>query len=225
MKYIAIIPARGGSKRFKGKNIYPLCGKPLISYSILYAKNNQQINDTFVSTDSEDIKNVSIFYGAKVIDRPKELGGDYVSSAAVLKDAVCQLIEQGIDFDCVVLLQPTNPLRTKTLLAEGIKYMETGNYDSLCTFSRDDKKLGRIVGGNFVPWNYKFGQRSQDMEPLFYENGLLYISKKDLILQERIFGDNMYPLVVEHKFGEVDIDTIEDMEYAEYIMQRNYEKD
>lgn len=218
MKYIAVIPARGGSKRFPGKNIAPLNGKSLIAYSIDYAKESGEIEQVYVSTDSEEIGAVSEQYGAKVMPRSAELAGDFVPTADVLKDMAQRLLDKGMEFDAFVLLQPTNPLRPEGLLNEAMQIMESGKYDSLCTVTRCDKKLGKIVDNQYVPWNYNFGQRSQDLEPLYYENGLLYVIRKDLLLKGRIFGDTMYPLVVEHPYGEVDIDTKEDMAYAEYML-------
>ncbi len=220
MKYISIIPARGGSKRFPNKNIYPLGGLPLIAHSIEYSVNNPLISETYVSTDSQAIKTVSEEFGAIVLDRPEKLGGDFVPTSAVLQDAAVQLLSQGVDFDYMVLLQATNPLRPNSLLEESIRVLEEEKYDSLMTVNKSEKKLGRIIDNKFCPWNYEFGQRSQDLEPLYYENGLLYISSKELILNGKIIGDKMYPMIVEHVFGQVDIDTKEDMEYAEYILDK-----
>lgn len=217
-KYVAVVPARGGSKRFPKKNIYHLDGKPLIVYSIEYAISCDKINEVYVTTDSEDIAKVSVQAGAKVLKRPEALAGDFVPTADVLKDVTLKLQEQGVVFDFVILLQPTNPLRPKNLIMEAIRKIEEGNYDSLCTLSICDKKLGKIIENQFVPWNYTFGQRSQDLEPLYYENGLIYIIRKELLLQGRIFGDAMFPLIVDHPYGQVDIDTMADMNYAKYII-------
>lgn len=219
-KYITIIPARGGSKRFPGKNTHILNGKPLICHSIDYSKKNDSIIDTYVSTDAEDIKQVSLLSGAKVIDRPKELADDYATTAAAMRHAVHHLVNNGVEFDFVVLLQATNPLRPKNLLNEAIDIIEKGNNDSLFTVNRSTRKLGKIVDNIFVPWNYHFGQRSQDLDPLFYENGLLYITRKDLLLQEIIEGPTAYPLIVDHPYGEVDIDTKEDFSYAEFMLNQ-----
>lgn len=218
MKYIAVIPARGGSKRFPCKNIYPLSGCPLIGYSIKYSLSNPNISETYVSTDSQEIMNVSIEYGAKVLKRPDELSGDFVTTANVLKHVAKTLIAEGENFDFMVLLQATNPLRPQGLLSESIRILEKGEYDSLMTMSKTSRKLGKIIDDQFVPWNYKFGMRSQDMDPLYYENGLLYITSKEQILEGNIIGKKMYPMVVDHIFGEVDIDTKEDMAYAEYVL-------
>ena len=219
-KYITIIPARGGSKRFPQKNVRKLNNIPLICHSIEYSKRNSKVIGTYVSTDSEEIKKISMNSGAVVIDRPDELAGDYATSASVMKHAVEYLLKEGIGFDYVILLQVTNPLRPCNLLDEAIDVIETGKYDSLFTVSKSEKKLGKIIEGKFTPWNYKFGMRSQDMDPLYYENGLLYITSKELLLQEIIEGKDAYPLVVNHPFGGVDIDTKEDFEYAKFILNQ-----
>ena len=219
-KFITIIPARGGSKRFPGKNIFDFRGKPLIAHSIDYSKSCSLISNTYVSTDDRKIKQVSLQYGAEVLDRPAELGSDFATSADVMKNAVEQLIAKGIDFDYVLLLQATNPLRPESLINDAVKIIEQTKVDSLMTVNRSELKLGKIIDNHFQPWNYHYGQRSQDMEPLYYENGLLYISSKDLLLNGLIRSENMYPMVVNHIFGEVDIDTREDMEYAEFIAKR-----
>lgn len=220
MKYVTIIPARGGSKRFPGKNTHLLNGMPLICHSIDFSLKNPKISGTYVSTDADDIKQISKVGGAEIIDRPAEFAGDYATTASAMKHAVMCLMDKGVEFDFVVLLQATNPLRPKGLLNEALGIIEKGENDSLFTVNRSEKKLGRIIDGKFVPWNYMFGQRSQDLAPLYYENGLLYITKKELLLQEIIEGPTAYPLVVEHPFGDVDIDTVEDFHYAEYMLNQ-----
>ena len=219
-RYITIIPARGGSKRFPGKNTRALNGIPLIEHSIAYSLENSEIIGTYVSTDSDDIKRISREASAEIIDRPAEFAGDHATTASAMKHAVQYLINKGVEFDYVVLLQATNPLRPKNLLKDAIDIIERGENDSLFTVNRSEKKLGKIIDGKFVPWNYKFGMRTQDLEPLFYENGLLYITKKELLLQEIIEGPTAYPMIVDHPFGEVDIDTVEDFHYAEYILNQ-----
>ena len=219
-KYVTIIPARGGSKRFPGKNTHVLKGIPLICHSIDFSLKNSNISGTYVTTDADDIKQISRVGGAEIIDRPAEFAGDHATTASAMKHAVQFLMDKGVEFDYVVLLQATNPLRPKNLLNDAIEIIEKGGYSSLFTVSRSEKKLGKIIDGKFVPWNYTFGMRSQDMEPLFYENGLLYITSKELLLQEIIEGKDAYPMVVDHPYGEVDIDTVEDFHYAEYILNQ-----
>lgn len=219
MKNIVVIPARGGSKRFPGKNIYPLDGIPLIAHSIRYG---QQLDDTdvFVSTDSEEIAKVAEEYGAIVIKRPDEISGDFATTAQALQHAALYVKQQFYKFDNLILLQSTNPCRPKGMLSDALIKMIEGNYDSLMSVSRMDRKLGKIIDGVFTPWNYTFGQRSQDMEPLYYENGLLYISQSSLIEQGIILGKKALPYVVDGIEGTVDIDTKEDFDYAEYVFNR-----
>ncbi|MFD2891005.1 cytidylyltransferase domain-containing protein [Flavobacterium chuncheonense] len=215
MKTIAIIPARGGSKRVPGKNIKQLGDKELIVHSIAYAQQNKTIIDEiYVSTDDAKIKEVALQQGVKVVDRPLELAGDLEPTVTAL-----QHVLEGIGdaVENVILLQPTNPLRPEHLLKEAFESFESGQYDSLFTVTRNEQKLGKIEANTFIPFNYAIGQRSQDLEPLYFENGLLYISKANLIRNGIIVSKQAYPMIVKHPFAHVDIDTQEDFDYAEYL--------
>lgn len=216
MKTIAIIPARGGSKRLPGKNIQLLGGIPLIAHSIRYAQQHPFIDAVYVSTDDSEIKAVAIAYGAKVVDRPETISGDFEPTVSALKH-VLENVEHVND---VVLLQATNPLRPENLLHEAFLKYNEGNCDSLFTVTRNHHKLGKIIADKFVPFNYEIGQRSQDLEPLYFENGLLYISKASLILNDTILSKNAFPMVVNHPFANVDIDTQEDFDFAEYLYKK-----
>lgn len=217
-KTIAVIPARGGSKRLPSKNILSLCGIPLIAHSILYAqKNSAIIDDIYVSTNDEAIKNVALQYGAKVIDRPENLSGDLEPTVTALKH-VLETLE--FEVDNVILLQPTNPLREENLLRDAFGIYQKQNCDSLFTVSRNDQKLGKIANNTFVPFNYEIGQRSQDLEPLYFENGLLYISKAKLILENMIISESAFPYKVDSIFGKLDIDLQDDFDYAEYLYHK-----
>ncbi|KIO54202.1 acylneuraminate cytidylyltransferase family protein [Flavobacterium hibernum] len=219
MKNIAIIPARGGSKRLPQKNIKLLDGFPLLSFSILFAQENSEIIDEiYVSTDDEDIKNIALKYGAKVIDRPLELSGDLEPTVSALKHVL-----QSIDCDVenVILLQATNPIRPENLLKQAFEIYQKQNCNSLFTVSRNYKKFGKITDQKFIPYNYKIGQRSQDIDPLYFENGLLYITKASLILEDIIISEDAFPLEIDHIFANVDIDTQEDFDYAKYLYHKH----
>lgn len=217
-KTVAIIPARGGSKRFPGKNICLFRGLPLLAHSILYALNNKDIiSQVYVSTDQEEIKKVAVTFGAKVIDRPDSISGDFSATVTAVQHALHAISDTP---DNIVLLQPTNPLREEKLLREAFENFLTTKSSSLMTVSPIDKKVGRIKESQYFPVNYSLGQRSQDLESLFFENGLLYITRKDLILEGKIFGEDGIPYITTHPFSTVDIDTEEDLEYAEWILKR-----
>lgn len=217
MKNVAIIPARGGSKRLPNKNILLFDGIPLLAHSILYAQKNLSIiDDIFVTTDSPEIKRVALEYGAKVIDRPDSISGDFEPTISALKHVV-QLLENQVEN--VIVLQVTNPLRPANLLAEAFEVFQKNNCDSLFSVTRDFKKLGKIIKNKFFPFNYEIGQRSQDLEPLYFENGLLYIGKSKLILNDILISKNAYPFEINHPFAAIDIDTKDDLEYAQFILE------
>ena len=112
-KTIAIIPARGNSKRLPGKNTKFLGGIPLLAHSIKYAQQFSFIDDIYVSTDNLEIKKVAVQFGAKVIDRPAEISGDFEPTVSALKHVLESLT---YEVENVILLQPTNPLRPENLL-------------------------------------------------------------------------------------------------------------
>lgn len=215
---IAVIPARGGSKRLPNKNILSLGGIPLLAHSIMYARANPEIIDEiYVSTDDESIKKIALDFGAKVIDRPVSISGDFEPTFTAVQHVISTL-----DFDVknVILLQPTNPLRPENLLRDCFEKFEELNANSLFTVSQNHHKLGKIHNNQFVPFNYEIGQRSQDLEPLYFENGLLYISKINIINNNTIISEDAFPFVVNHVFASVDIDTQDDFDYAEYLLKK-----
>ena len=225
MKTIAIIPARGASKRLPNKNSLLLGQIPLIAHSILYAqKNIAIIDEIYVSTNDRAIKDIALQFGAKVIDRPESLSGDFEPTVSALKHVLETI---AIEVENVILLQATNPLRPENLLKEAFEIFQEQNCDSLFTVSRNHQKLGKINNNLFIPSNYEIGQRSQDLEPLYFENGLLYISKAKLIMpldcargDSKIISENAFPFEVNSIFATVDIDTQEDLDYAEYLYQK-----
>ena len=217
MRTIAIIPARGGSKRLPGKNTMLLGGIPLLAHSILFAQQQDAITAVYVSTDDAHIKEVALHYGAQVIDRPSELSGDLEPTVSALKHVLESLTEK---VDTVVLLQPTNPLRPVNLFQEAWQVFTKNQVSSLFTVSQSHQKLGKIKEAVFIPFNYKPGQRSQDLEPLYYENGLLYIASAQAILNNEIITKDAFPFVVDHLFAHVDIDTQDDFDYAAFLLGR-----
>lgn len=219
MKTIAIIPARGGSKRLPQKNIKLLDEIPLLAHSILYAKANSKIIDeVYVSTENQEIKKVALKYGAKVIDRPENISGDLEPTVSALKHVLTNI---DLEVEDVILLQPTNPVRPEKLVQESFEIYNKIKCNSLFTVSRDHKKLGKIIDQKFVPFNYKIGQRSQDLEPLYFENGLLYITKSKLIMENIIISEDAFPFEIDHIFANVDIDTQADFDYAKYLYYKN----
>ncbi len=227
MKYIVLIPARGGSKRLPGKNIKPFCGKPLIYYSIEAAVQAGLSVDTYVSTDDDAIAEIAIKLGAKVLRRPEHLASDTATTSVVLEDAIAQLKSQNIVCDAVITLQATNPVRFKDLLPTAIATFEkhADTIDSLMSVCENKHKLGKIQNNLYVPYSYKLGERSQDIDKLYFENGAVYITKCSTITEKKsVFGDNIFSLVSDHILGLVDIDTQEDFDLGEIIFKSYKDK-
>ncbi|MBU3681276.1 MAG: acylneuraminate cytidylyltransferase family protein [Flavobacterium sp.] len=219
MKNIALIPARGGSKRLAGKNTKLLGGIPLLAHSIRYAQQFPELIDAvYVSTNDPACKAVALEFGAQVLDRPNELATDDSPTYTCLQHALLQL-ENTVKTIC--LLQPTNPLRPANLMSEAYAVFSQSAATSLFTVSRSHQKLGKISDHCFYPFNYTVGQRSQDLEPLYFENGLLYITTPAVLTQNLVFSAAAIPFVVEHPFEQIDIDTLADFEYAEYMVQKH----
>ncbi len=218
-KILAVIPARGGSKRFPKKNLARLGNKTLLEYSIDFAMaNSDLITKTVVSTDDNAIAEMAQEFGVETIRRPDDISGDHSPTSQAVKHALSQVAG---DFDLVLTLQPTNPLRPDGILENAIKILESGECDSVFTVQLSHRKLGYIEGERFRGLNYSFGQRSQDMRQAYYETGLLYLTKSELIEQGVIFGPKLKPMIVDHPFSEIDIDIEQDLKKAEFYI-KNY---
>lgn len=213
--YLVLIPARAGSQRLPGKNMQQLGDKPLVGYSLAYAQDNGFSNVVVTSNDARVLEYAKEV-GVEVIKRPDALAGNEEPVITALQHAVNHLKKK---YDAVILLQPTNPLRPEGLLKEAMTVFEREDCDSLITVSLNGHKLGTISNNQFIPYNYEMGQRSQDLEPLYYENGLLYIFKTVLLNQGKLLGEKNYPLIVDHPFAEIDIDTEADFIKAELYLK------
>jgi N-acylneuraminate cytidylyltransferase len=221
-KYIAIIPARGGSKRLPGKNSKLFAGMPLIAYTIRYAQLQKEISTIAVTTDDSEIKKIAISMGVDVIDRPEYLSGDTATTASALKHVLECYNNNNIHFERVVTLQPTNPLRPEFLFDDCAELFDKHHYaDSVIAVSRTRMKMGTIDRDYYIPSNYTPGQRSQDLVPLYYENGLLYITNSDIVVNnEDVFGQKVLACEVDEQFPEIDIDEQIDFDWGEFIYKK-----
>lgn len=222
-KYIIIIPARGGSKRLPRKNIIELCGKPLISYTIEYACQIAQKNpniQVWLNTDDIEIIKVCSHYPIKIYERPEEFARDESTTVSVLKNQIEYMERNSLFFDSVILLQPTNPLRSIDLIDDAISLFESNDRNSLATFSLLNRKYGRINNKFYIPLNYQPGQRHQDIDHEYYENGLLYITKCNAIKNDEILTKDVYPLVTNDIYSSIDIDELKDLYWAEFVINK-----
>lgn len=178
---LTIIPARGGSERLPGKNVAPLAGKPLISWTIEASLLSRRVRRTVVSTDDAEIARISRECGAEVIERPAEISGSSASSESALRHALDHLkATEGYRPDLVVFLQATSPLRRPGDIDGAVETLIAKGADSLLSVARlpGPGFLWRESDGDIRPVNYDPAQRprSQDMAEKFYvENGSIYV--------------------------------------------------
>ena len=216
---VAVIPARGGSKRLPRKNLKLFAGRPLLDYSIMLARSVPEIDRCIVSTEDDEIAAVALQCGAEVIERPTELASDFATTVSVVQHALRCLIEQGARPEVVVTLQPNCPLRPAGLVQSALQRIGEAT-DSVISVTESAHKLGQLQNGYFVP-SYTVGMRSQDMAPKFYENGLVYVTQASLVLEQGdLFGPRILPVVIDPLYALGDIDTEFEFEIAEMLFHR-----
>ncbi len=206
------------------KNLRPLAGVRLIAHSIWQARQVAAIRGCYVSTDDDAIAEVARAWGAEVIRRPPELATDTSPTGPVQQHAVRHVEATTRMPDAVVLLQPTNPLRPLSMIEDALRTFEAAQADSVITVTRSHHKLGRVVSGLFVP-AYVPGTRSQDLEPSFYENGLVYVTRGEVVRDRGdVFGERIAPLETDALYAMGDIDTLLDAQITELLFQEYRER-
>lgn len=229
-KCIAIIPARGGSKRIPRKNIKDFFGKPLIAYSIEAALNSGLFEKVIVSTDDKEIADVAIKYGADVpFMRPKELSDDHTVTKDVIDHALSFLRVRGEEYDYLCTIYATAPFLQSKYLIEG--FVKLKNSDAVNAFSSTTMpfpvqrtfkldKNGRCK--MFTPEHYY--TRSQDLEEAYQDAGQFYWTKLNEHSNEIMFGKDSIPIILPRHLVQ-DIDTLEDWQRAELMYKAlNQEK-
>ena len=221
---LAIIPARGGSKRLPRKNIRNLAGKPLIAWTIQAGLNSKYIDELIVSTDDMEIYNISQQYGVKLpYVRPAELASDNASSFAVVEHAMLYYRDKiRKTFDYVLLLQPTSPLRDYADINRALELLKKENADaiiSVCEMEHSPLWANTLPSdlsmANFLKDEVK-EKRSQDLEKYYHLNGAIYICHTQRLLQEKTFfvKKNIFAYIMP-KEKSIDIDTEWDMKLCE----------
>ena len=203
MRTVSLLPARGGSKGIPNKNIAPLNGKPLIYYAIR-ASLNSESQETWVSTDNDEIKRVSIECGARVIDRPAEISKDYSQS----EEALLHFCSE-VDFDTLVFIQPTSPLVESTHIDTGIQMMN--EYDSIFSVYKEHWVPRWTKEVNPDGWDVNNRPMRQQMDEKYVENGAFYITKKDNLLQSKLRYSGKIGVVEMPLHKSFQIDTEEDL--------------
>ncbi|QSX39727.1 acylneuraminate cytidylyltransferase family protein [Shewanella cyperi] len=227
-RILALIPARGGSKRLPNKNILPLGEKPLLAWTIDAALGSQNVDDVVVSTDSESIAQVALNHGAKVpFMRPERLSGDTTSSMEVILHAIDSLATDGEYYDCLLLLQPTSPLRGVADIEGAIELFIEKQAKGVVSISPCEHPP---LWANTLPESGSLegflrpeiaGLRSQDLPQYYRFNGAIYLydikslrERQQLFLEPDVYG---FPM---HQENSVDIDTWMDFQLAQLIVAK-----
>lgn len=222
--YLAIIPARGGSKRLPRKNVLNLNGKPLIAYSIEAGLNSKYIDKVIVTSDDDEILTISKKYAAYTILRPNELASD----TSTTFDAIKHTIDNCEKYDYIVLLQATSPLRDENHIDEAIELLESKNADavvSVCEMDHSplwsntlDETLSMV---GFLK-DEVLNKRSQDLEKYYRLNGAIYICKTKKLLEEKSFflKDNIFAYKMDRE-SSIDIDEEIDFQIAQQLMVKS----
>ena len=229
MNLVAMIPARSGSKGLPKKNIKNLLGKPIVSYSLIIALKSEKINSVYLNSDSDKYLDLGKNLGAKTYKRPVELGDENTSMKAVLSDFSKYLINKKEKFDAIVVLYPTNPLRTTKFINEFIDQFNLSGGDLpfisvgkpsthpfLCYKRNNNGNLEKLLQFD----ENKFYRR-QDY-PVYYRiSGGNYIIPKKYIdeINAQLFCNISYSYIISDDIPIVDIDTITDFKYAENLLR------
>lgn len=227
MNKLIVIPARGGSKGIPKKNIYPLNGKPLLSYTIELALSSKLDNtDIVVSTDSIEIKEVAQnFQNVYVIDRPSELASDTASTEDALLHSI-DYMEKKLNkkYDAVITLQPTSPLRKKETFVNFIDEFEKtcGRYDALLSLTEDRTDFWINNEDNSFSRLYKNApRRRQERQPLYKENSAYYITLVESLRKTHsVLGSKVNGFVVSEIEG-IDINEPIDIKIVESLVNDN----
>lgn len=218
MRTIAIITARGGSKRIPKKNIKDFMGKPMLSYAIEAARGANIFDEIMVSTDSEEIANIAKEYGANVpFMRSAKTSDDFATTFDVIDEVICKYKETGVLFDTLCCIYPCVPfLKSETLKLAYGKMEEFDSVMPVCKYPVPIEWAMKIQNGILVP-NDRNAQniRSQDIEPKYFDAGMFYFCKVEKIYENNsLVSNKAYGYIIDENQCQ-DIDTLEDWQMAE----------
>lgn len=223
-KYLAIIPARGGSKRLPRKNVLPLAGKPLIAWTIEAALQCSKIDKVVVTSDDDEILAIAASYSVDCIKRPAILATDTSTSFDVIKHS----LEEYLVYEYCMLLQPTSPLRTHDHIQEALDQLEARSADAVISVCKTEHSP---LWANTLPNNKSMqsflckeslNKRSQELPSYYRLNGALYICRTKKLLEQGTFflKDNVYAYIMSER-SSVDIDTELDFKWTEFLMKQH----
>jgi pseudaminic acid cytidylyltransferase len=221
MNTLAVITARGGSKRIPRKNIKPFMGKPMISYAIDAALKCQKFSTVMVSTEDREIADIACQYGASVpFMRSEQTATDLATTADVLKEVLEQYADRGKNFDVISCIYPCVPFLTPEILTNAFVAFETAQANALIPVSRFSCPIQRAMRKDtdgFIEYREPENalKRTQDLEPMYHDTGMFYFVKTESFFRyEQVIVPGTIPFEMKDSAIQ-DIDTIEDWKLAE----------
>ena len=224
MTCVALIPARGNSKGIPKKNIKEIADKPLIAWSIEQALSASEVDGVYVSTDSQEIADIAIKYGAQVpFIRPDEISDDFASTESVMLHFVEWLEDQGKEFTILALLQATSPVRLPTSLDNAIEYFKSTDSDSMVTTVPNHRffwKCQPIVEATYDFRNRPRRQDIKESDRLFMETGSFYLTKIEKLKESR---NRLCGKICSFELDEIEsyeIDSLADFTICEALLRK-----
>ena len=216
MKNLIIIPARGSSKRIKNKNLVKILNKPLISWTINFAKKLRKKDyDIVVTSDCTKIKKICRIENINFLQRPKKIANDYATMHEVIFHALNNLNQ---NYKYIVLLQPTSPLRKLNSIYKSIKILDIKKkFDSLIHLAKDFSFTGKVINNLWLP-DYNLDKRTQDIKGKYLPTGNLYVYRSFLYKNKIQLPKKTYGLISDNKKW-VDIDNQKDLIILNYYLQ------
>ena len=217
---IAMITARGGSKRIPRKNIKEFCGKPILAYSIEAALNSGVFDEVMISTEDDEIASIAQQYGAKFpFRRSVEMAGDHAMTIDVMLEVVNEYKKRGIEPESVCCIYPTAPFITADKLRKANDLFENCGADAVIPVVKFSFPPQRcfVVEGDYMKYKWKEYElsRSQDLEPYYHDAGQFYFIKTDaMISQHTLVPEKTAPLIMDEMEVQ-DIDNMDDWNIAE----------
>ena len=226
--FLAIIPARAGSKGLPGKNIKELCGKPLIAWSIEAGFKSKYLDEVMVTTDSQEIADIAKSYGANIpFLRPDYLASDTATSFDAVKHTIeFYKNELNKEFDYIVLLEPTSPLREDDDIDNAIEQLFNSNADSIVGICKtEDQNPAFLIKKDDNGYIYGYENkdmkvlRRQDISDVYFFEGTIYISKTDILLDKQTFYHGKTIGYEVPKYKSLEVDDMDDFIMVEAIMK------
>ena len=226
MKALCVVPARGGSKRLPRKNVLDLCGKPLVGWSIEFAKSSGLFTKTVISSDDQEITDVAMQFGAETHGlRPSDLSGDMASSIDVVRYELDQAEKDGEKYDFVALMQPTTPYRDLSRWVEAFDILKNNDTVPSVIGVREVEETpyhmfdlgtdGEIKA--LFPDGLKM--RSQDLPRTVVITGSMYIVRADALRRDHsLFFPTSRAVICQSDLESIDIDTADDFAKAELLL-------